>query len=265
MKALVLGPGGIPATAWTAGLLAGLREAGVDLGTADRIIGTSAGAIVGALLASGDDPARLGAVAPRRNGRRPSPARMQEIITALQDPAAPPAERLCRAGRLGLAAEAAGEVDRESEVIARMAALIGAERWPERLVVPVVDVATGVPRILDASDPAPLATAVAAATAMPGTAPAVTIDGRRYMDGALRGGANEDLADGADVKIVVEPGAGGPFGGPPGEEPWRIVPDGPSRALLADPSDPGAWAAAFAAGREQAAADAPRVAAVWNV
>ncbi|POM25700.1 Patatin-like phospholipase [Actinomadura rubteroloni] len=265
MKALVLGPGGIPATAWTAGLLTGLRAAGVDLAAADRIIGTSAGAIVGAVLASGDDPARLGAVAPRRDGRRPDPARMREIFRALRDTTAPPAERLRRAGRLGLAAEAAGEVDGEEVFIARMAALIGAERWPERLVIPVVDVATGAARVLDASDPQPLPVAVAAATAMPGTAPAITIDGRRYMDGALRGGANEDLADGADIKIVVEPGAGGPFGGPPGEEPWRIVPDGPSRALLADPSDPNAWPAAFAAGRDQAAADAPRVAAEWNV
>jgi NTE family protein len=219
MKALVLGPGGIPATAWTAGLLAGLRDAGVDLGTADRIIGTSAGAIVGALLAAGDDPARLGAVAPRRDGRRPDRARMHGIFLALRDTTVPPAERLRRAGRLGLAAEEAGEVDHEDVSVARMAALVGAARWPERLVIPVVDVATGVPRLLDASGPPPLATAVAAATAMPGTAPAVTIDGRRYMDGALRGGANEDLADGADVKIVVEPGAGGPFGGPPGEEP----------------------------------------------
>ena len=38
--------------AWLAGLAAGLRREGVDLGAASLIVGTSAGAIVGAILAS---------------------------------------------------------------------------------------------------------------------------------------------------------------------------------------------------------------------
>lgn len=42
-----------------AGLAHGLRRDGVDLGEADLIVGTSAGAIVGALLATGQDPGRL--------------------------------------------------------------------------------------------------------------------------------------------------------------------------------------------------------------
>ena len=46
-SAVVLGPGGPAGTAWLAGLAAGLRRAGVDLGAADLIVGTSAGAIVG--------------------------------------------------------------------------------------------------------------------------------------------------------------------------------------------------------------------------
>lgn len=54
-RVLVLGSGGRVGTAWMAGLLLGLRRAGTDLGRADRIIGTSAGAIVGAALAVGRD------------------------------------------------------------------------------------------------------------------------------------------------------------------------------------------------------------------
>lgn len=54
-RALVLGGGGPVGTAWTAGLLAGLNRAGTNLAIADRIIGTSAGAIVGAALAAGRD------------------------------------------------------------------------------------------------------------------------------------------------------------------------------------------------------------------
>lgn len=51
--ALVLGGGGYTGIGWEIGMLAGLVEAGVDLGTADVVIGTSAGSIVGAQLTSG--------------------------------------------------------------------------------------------------------------------------------------------------------------------------------------------------------------------
>src|SRR3954454_2806453 len=52
-RALVLGGGGPLGVAWESGLISGFARAGVDLGQADSILGTSAGAIVGARLASG--------------------------------------------------------------------------------------------------------------------------------------------------------------------------------------------------------------------
>ena len=52
-RALVLGGGGAVGVGWQTGLLIGLREAGVDLAGAEAIVGTSAGALVGALLSSG--------------------------------------------------------------------------------------------------------------------------------------------------------------------------------------------------------------------
>lgn len=51
--ALVLGAGGVTGTAWESGILHGLAKAGVDLSTADLIVGSSAGAVVGAQLAFG--------------------------------------------------------------------------------------------------------------------------------------------------------------------------------------------------------------------
>ena len=51
-RALVLGGGGAVGVGWQTGLLTGLLEAGVDLARANAIVGTSAGALVGALLAS---------------------------------------------------------------------------------------------------------------------------------------------------------------------------------------------------------------------
>src|SRR5215218_11175718 len=51
--ALVLGGGGITGIAWEIGLLAGLADAGIDLSTADLVVGTSAGSVVGAQVACG--------------------------------------------------------------------------------------------------------------------------------------------------------------------------------------------------------------------
>jgi len=49
-RALVLGGGGVAGMAWEIGVLLGLRDAGVDVTAWDRVIGTSAGSIVGARL-----------------------------------------------------------------------------------------------------------------------------------------------------------------------------------------------------------------------
>src|SRR3954467_15274385 len=54
-RAVVLGGGDTVGVAWQTGLLAGLREAGIELVKASAIVGTSAGALVGALLSSGRD------------------------------------------------------------------------------------------------------------------------------------------------------------------------------------------------------------------
>lgn len=65
-RALVLGGGGPVGIAWESGLIAGLAKAGIDVSQADFVIGTSAGAFVGALLASGWPAA--GMAAPYQDG-----------------------------------------------------------------------------------------------------------------------------------------------------------------------------------------------------
>lgn len=52
-NALVLSGGGRAGGAWLLGIIDALRGVGVDLGEADLIVGTSAGARVGAQLATG--------------------------------------------------------------------------------------------------------------------------------------------------------------------------------------------------------------------
>jgi NTE family protein len=50
--ALVLGGGGVAGIAWELGLLKGLADCGVNIGNADLVVGTSAGACVGAQITS---------------------------------------------------------------------------------------------------------------------------------------------------------------------------------------------------------------------
>ncbi|WP_274653296.1 hypothetical protein [Paenibacillus humicola] len=59
-RALVLGGGGPVGRAWESGLAAGLLAHSIDLAGADLIIGTSAGAIVGAEIALGLDLDSIG-------------------------------------------------------------------------------------------------------------------------------------------------------------------------------------------------------------
>ena len=53
--ALVLSGGGPVGVAWETGVLKGLRDGGADLTHPDLFVGTSAGAIVSAQLATGHD------------------------------------------------------------------------------------------------------------------------------------------------------------------------------------------------------------------
>ena len=58
-RALVVGGGGVTGIAWATGMIAGLAELGIDLAAADVIIGTSAGSVVGADIACGQEPEAL--------------------------------------------------------------------------------------------------------------------------------------------------------------------------------------------------------------
>jgi NTE family protein len=272
-RTVVLGPGGLVGTAWLAGLVAGLRHEGVDLGAADLIIGTSAGAIVGAALATGRDLDRL-AVLPAGSGGSPrqgDPEQLVGVFSVLGDADLDPVEKLRRVGRLAVAAETISE----QQHIAQMQYLIAAHQWPSRrLLIPAVDAETGEPVVWDRASGAPLPAAVASSTAFPGAAPPITINGRRYMDGALRAGANIDLAEGASVLVALEPGAhrfgsadeaGGDTAGPGGHPVVTIAPDPAAVEVFGpDLGNRSVWQPAYQAGTRQAAEAAERVRVAWQ-
>ncbi|MBP2706160.1 patatin-like phospholipase family protein [Microbispora sp. RL4-1S] len=260
--AVVLGPGGPVGTAWLAGLAAGLRRERIDLGAADLIVGTSAGAIVAAILAGGGDLDRL-AVLPSSTdpgGLRTDPGRLAEVFATLGDTELEPAEARRRVGRIAVSASTGGE----EVAVARMRSVIGTAEWPDRpLLIPAVDAETGEAVIWDRHGSASLPEAVAAGTAFPATAPPITIGGRRYIDGALRAGTNTDLAGDARVVIVAEPmahmsGTNGVTTG--GATVVRLVPDAEAiEAFGPDITDRTRWGPAYQAGVRQAPHAAGRI------
>ncbi|MEV7546177.1 patatin-like phospholipase family protein, partial [Streptomyces sp. NPDC089915] len=195
--ALVLGGGGLTGVGWESGILYGLARAGVDLTGADLVVGTSAGSVVGAQLASGlltprelyerqlADPA--GEIAAKFGAGLL--ARYALAMVRSRDAA----EYRRRVGAMALAADTPAEAERREVLAARLVS----HEWPERrLVVTAVDALTGESAPFDRERGAGLVDAVAASCAVPGVWPPVTIDGRRYVDGGIRSSVNADLASG---------------------------------------------------------------------
>ena len=223
-RALVLGGGGPVGIAWEAGLLAGLAEGGVDLGTADLIVGTSAGAFVGARIAMGKtagdiaqaiiaEEARPELAAASGQAGAPDPMalvrKMQEA--ALGERNNPEAVRVRQ--EIGALALSADTID-EGSFIARFGRSLsglGDDFWPDRpFVCTATDALTGAFVVWDRTAKVGLARAVASSCSVPGISPPVTIKGRRYIDGGMHSGWIADLAKGYDfVAVVLMRTAGG--------------------------------------------------------
>ena len=201
---VVLGGGGIAGVGWEAGIVIGLRQAGVDLSSADLIVGTSAGSIVGSYVAFAADLSVLAAPWPAAPGGG-HVASLEPIMAALAPVFDPTLDPLEARRRVGAAARAA-PVGGEQEHIGRIAALLPArEGWPpRRLLVTAVDTESGELAVWHSGSGVPLDRAVASSCAVPGAYPPVTIGARRYMDGGIRSTTNADLAAGASAVIVLD-------------------------------------------------------------
>jgi NTE family protein len=276
--ALVLGGGGITGIAWEIGVLAGLADAGVDLSTADLVVGTSAGSVVGAQLTCG---AELEAMYERQL-EPPSaekPARMTRAdlaryVWAMLRSRGREDDFRRRIGRLALAAEKAGLTPTEEERLAVIGARLVSREWPERrLTITAIDAETGEFHAFGSTSGVPLLLAVAASCAVPGVYPPVTIGGRRYVDGGMRSAANADLAAEHERVVVLAPlpRGVGPLASVDAHVSGMVAkvavvsPDAACRAAIGrNVLDPAARAPSARAGRAQAAAVAERVAEAWT-
>ncbi len=265
--ALVLGGGGPVGISWMTGLVIGLREAGFDLSLAERFVGTSAGAVVGAVLASGGDPARL---ADPMTVDAPSfevdLSLVTEIFTVL---ARRDQDRKSLIRQVGELAKSADTGDPAVHV-KRMESLTGLTGWPDRdLRLTAVDIGTGEFQVWTRDGAATLAEALACSTCVPGVFPPIPIQGHTYVDGGLRSGINADQAAGAELIVILEPLAH-MFPRTPsdanlgGATEVSVVPDEAAIAAFGlDVFSPAALTPAYEAGLRQSAEVAHRLKDLW--
>lgn len=272
--ALVLGGGGVTGIAWETGILAGLAEVDVDLTSADLVVGTSAGSVVGAQILSGVMLEDLYADQLKdATGEIAAKMGLGAMARFAIGSLWPGDERRGRAwlGRNAVTARTVPESARRAVIEKRLPS----HSWPaRRLLIVAVDAETGEPKVFDRACGTSLTDAVAASCAVPMVWPPVTINGRRFIDGGVRSAANADLAIGCDRVVVLAPvmvalrrsqridtqlAALGP-----GVQSIVISPDSQARKAIGPNSlDPAFRAASAKAGRLQAATVAGAVAAVW--
>ena len=209
---LVFSAGGAAAEAWHAGVVGALhRVTGWDAGTAELILGTSAGAITGLCLRAGIPPADLYAhrrgepvsdegqaiidrvVTPYREGRNERDWNEQgpQSPTLIARSLWPPWQARPLHAAVGLLPRGT----RTTEALQQRMAELHPEPWPAKpFWVPAVRLSDGERVVFGRDDlQATAAEAVRASCAVPVLFEPVTVDGRRYIDGGLMGPPAFDL------------------------------------------------------------------------
>lgn len=204
MTAIVLGAGGAGGWAFHVGVVEGLAEVGRPLADASTVVATSAGAPVAASILTGADPAEVvrallrPPTADEVAGFRTTMAEARATWWRRVRPAAPRLLGQVRPGGAGIGVAVAGMLPSglfPTAPLRRSPGVEGLGRgWPSGLWIPAVRLSDGHRVVFgrDRTDVA-VADAVEATQAVPVMFTPRTIDGARYVDGAVRSPTNADL------------------------------------------------------------------------
>ena len=283
-RALVLGGGGAVGVGWQTGLLTGLREAGIDVAGAQSIVGTSAGALVGALLSSGREVTdALASLATLGHSIEPdSLAAGDEAFLRTMRQASLDTDSRQALRAIGRAAQEASTI--AEDVYLGLFGTLDGTAWPASFRCTAIDTDTGELVAWDKESGVSLLHAVAASCAVPVLFPTVTINGHRYMDGGILSHLNATAAPPTDVLMVLSchplasPGAG--RGGSlaasatpdaelaPLRQTRRLIAVEPDFSDIDDSAnmmDPNLAIAAFQIGKRQAADESVAIRAAWDL
>lgn len=206
---LVLGAGGATAWVFHSGVLQTLQhEEGLDPSAVDLIVGTSAGATVGAAARAGVSVDRILAAATRP----PEPEEQQAMIAELRAarktlrPLSPGLARHVLPGGRGATLAVAGLLPPgwfPTTFLARFPGMELLEEWPDGLWIPAVRASDGDLIVFgrDRTD-VPVSVAVQASSAVPGMFRPHLIDDVAYIDGGVTSSTHADLLVDAGVDRV---------------------------------------------------------------
>ena len=215
-RGLVLGGGGTPLIAWYVGYFNALKKNGVDLSNADAVVGTSAGALFGAMLTAG----HLWRLTDEIDIFADFPKLLSEIMPAVQFNAsqirAQRAELSVRDGslasiqKIGKAAMASSNPDGVAKYYKVAEKLLTASAWPSAgMFTTTMDCFTGQRLVVSRENNVPINVACAASSSAPGQMGPTFVKDHLCMDGGISSSSTHcDVIAGVKRALVISLGNG---------------------------------------------------------
>lgn len=216
-RGLVLGGGGTYLLAWTVGYFHALKKNGVDLNTADVIVGTSAGSIAATMLTTGrlsrfkneldffaEFPKIFTKLVPALKSN-PSQARARNMAVSAKD------AELSTIQAIGHAAMAAHNPDGPQKHFNVMKDILLRTEWPSSKVYTTAnDCYTGERLVVSKSSGIPINVACAASSSLPGALGPTWLHDRLCMDGGIcQTSTHSDIVTGVKRALVISLTDGG--------------------------------------------------------
>ncbi len=217
-RGLVLGGGGAYLLAWTVGYFRALKKSGVDMNTADVIVGTSAGSIAATMLTSGslnrfqseldffaEFPKVFTKLVPALKSN-PSQARARHMAIAAKD------TNPSTIQAIGHAAMAAHNPDGTEKHFNVLKDILLRTQWPSsKLYTTTIDCYTGERLVVSQSSGIAVNVACAASSSLPGALGPTWVHDRLCMDGGIcETSTHSDVVSGVKRALVLSLSDGGP-------------------------------------------------------